>query len=62
MPDFSHRLFHCEADLEHDLIVMNSAILDVAAGLHDLKPAEIPQALASPCDGTLDCVLDALLG
>jgi hypothetical protein len=34
-----------KAGLEHNLVVANLAILDVSAGLHDLKPVQISQRL-----------------
>ena len=37
------------------------AVLDMAAGLEDLEPADLAQGARRPADGVLDRLLDALL-
>src|SRR4029077_1288698 len=50
-----------ETDLEGDLIMRNLAVLDMAAGLDDLEPAQVAQGLRRAGDGALDRVVDALV-
>ena len=51
-----------EAGFDGDLPVGDGAVLDVAAGLDDLEPAEVAQGLAGAVDGVLDGGLDAMGG
>jgi hypothetical protein len=50
-----------EPDFEGDLIVRHLTVFDMAARLHHLKPADLPQSARRTADGVLDRVLDALL-
>jgi hypothetical protein len=52
-------VFQCKAGFEHDLIVPDLAILNVAAGLDDLEPVQISQRLTGPLDRGLNGVLNA---
>jgi hypothetical protein len=51
----------CEADFECDLVMSHPAVFDVAARLHHLKPADLPQRAGSRADAVLDRFLNALL-
>jgi hypothetical protein len=51
--------FQSKAGFEHDLIVPDLAILDVAASLDDLEPVQISQRLTGPLDRGLNGVLNA---
>src|ERR1700730_11364894 len=50
-----------EADFEGDLVVGHLAVFDMAARLHHLEPADLPQGARRTADGVVDRVLDALL-
>src|SRR4029077_4712105 len=50
-----------EPDFEGDLVVGHLAVFDMAARLHHLEPADLPQGARRTADGVLDRVLDALL-
>jgi hypothetical protein len=52
-------VFQSKAGFEHDLIVPDLAILDVAASLDDLEPVQISQRLTGPLDRGLNGVLNA---
>jgi hypothetical protein len=44
-----------KASFEHNLIVPDLAVLDVAAGLDDFEPVQISQRLAGPLDRSRFC-------
>src|SRR5438270_14030120 len=48
-----------EADLQHDLIMLDLAVFEVAARLQHLKPAQVAQGAAGTADRALDRILDA---
>src|SRR5579872_504475 len=50
-----------EAYLQGDLVVRDLAVLDMAADVHHLEPADVPQGLGSLCDGPVYRLGDALL-
>ena len=50
-----------EPDFEGNLVVGHLAVFDMAARLHHLEPADLPQGAGRTADGVLDRVLDALL-
>src|SRR5206468_5867116 len=43
-----------EADFQRDLIMLDLAAVDMAAGLHDLEPAQVAQGFRSAVDGDVD--------
>src|SRR3982750_1578673 len=49
-------VFHREADLDAHLIVLDLAVLDVAARLQDLEPAQMPDSAV----GTRNCRADGV--
>src|SRR5437764_1677595 len=53
------RIVDREADLQRDLVVLDLAGLEMAAGLGDLEPAQVAQGAAGARDSGLYCVLDA---
>jgi hypothetical protein len=56
------RVFQSKAGFEHNLIVSDLAILDVAAGLDDLEPVQVSQCLTGPRDRGLNGILNAGFG
>src|SRR5260221_9529634 len=54
-------VFQREAGLQRHLIVLHLAVLDVAARLGDLEPAQMPQGARGAGDGALHGILDARL-
>src|SRR5690349_9363125 len=51
-----------EAEFHRDLVVRDTAVLDVAAQLGDLEPIEVADRLARHSNGLVDGVFDALVG
>jgi hypothetical protein len=49
-----------ESDFESDLVMRHRAVFDMAARLHHLKPADLPQRARRAANGVLNRVLDAL--
>jgi hypothetical protein len=54
-------VFEREPDLKVDLVMRHLAVFDVAARLHHLEPADLPQGARRTADRVLDCILDAFL-
>jgi hypothetical protein len=52
--------FQGEARLYHDLKVAHLAILDMAAGLHDLEPSQVPEGLIGPLDRRANGIFNAV--
>jgi len=55
-------VLQAEAQLHGHLIVLHLAVLDVAADLFDLEPADIPEREGGLLDRPIDGFADALLG
>src|SRR6478672_10005132 len=51
-------VLEAEADLEADLEVLDSAVLDLSPDLGDLEPVDVAQRLAGPLDGVADRLVD----
>src|SRR5688572_5406255 len=58
-PGLRSLVLQSKAGFEHNLIMSDLAVLDVAAGLDDLEPVQISQRLTSPPDRGLDGILNA---
>ena len=59
-PEVSPRPAPGETGLQHDLIMLDLALLHMAAGLQDLEPAQVAQRFVGPPDRGPDRVVDAL--
>ena len=54
----------CEAKphLDRDLPLLHLPGLDLSAGFHDFKPAQIPEGFMRPFDGPVDRILNRRAG
>src|SRR6476646_4919370 len=57
----SFGVFHCEANLERHLEVANLAVVDLAARLYDLEPAQVSNGFVGAYYSGANGIFDAFL-